>query len=46
MTYPAGKGAPAGETAAPATTAVGGFAFIIVMFVLLAIIGAVIVGAY
>ncbi|MFA9559997.1 sporulation protein YjcZ [Evansella sp. AB-rgal1] len=46
------KGTPAPETtcAQPTPAAgvgpVGGFAFIIVMFVLLAIIGAVIVGAY
>lgn len=35
-----------GTAAAPARAGVGGFAFIIVMFVLLAIIGAVVVRAY
>lgn len=38
---------PCKDTAAvPARAGVGGFAFIIVMFVLLAIIGAVVVRAY
>ena len=45
MTYPAETGCATGPTtAAPAAGA--GFAFIVVIFVLLVIIGSVIVGAY